>query len=239
MDLNITVGLRNINHLSRWFRNLLFPATQWSRQSFAQEGEDLVLARLLDGVESGYYIDVGSHHPFRFSNTYLFYQRGWRGICIDPLPGSKYLFEKYRPRDIPLELGVSLTRGEMQYFMFNEPALNTFDATLAYEMDGLRSYRILGKKVIQTLPLSEILDKYINKGQAIDFMSVDAEGLDLQVLLSNNWKLYRPKFVIAECLNTNILQLGDDPLVSFLASVGYLPNAKTGNTVIFSTDKQP
>jgi len=234
----MTAGLENIKRIPRKLRNLFFPAAQWGRLSFAQEGEDLVLARLLDGVESGYYIDVGSHHPFRFSNTYLFYQKGWNGICIDPLPGSKTLFDKFRPRDISLELGVSLTRGEMQYYMFNEPALNTFDETLANERDGLKNYRLQGRKSIQTLPLSEILYKYINRNQTIDFISVDAEGLDLQVLSSNEWNLYRPKFVVAECLNTNLLQLAHDPLVIFLASVGYIPNTKTGNTVIFSTHEQ-
>jgi len=224
----------NFKNFARKIKEPFLPSAPWARSSYAQEGEDLVLARLLDGVDSGFYVEVGSHHPFRFSNTYLFYKQGWSGICIDPLPGSKKLFEKFRPRDISLELGVSLTRAEMQYYMFNEPALNTFDETLAKEMDGFKNYRLKGKKNIQTLPLSEILDKYLKKNQAIEFISVDAEGLDLQVLSSNDWDIYRPKLVVAECLKTNLLQLAHDPLVCFLASVGYAPNTKTGNTVVFS-----
>jgi len=223
----------NLRNLARKLTEPFLPSAPWARSSYAQEGEDLVLARLLDGVNSGFYVEVGSHHPFRFSNTYLFYRQGWNGICIDPLPGSKQLFEKFRPRDISLEMGVSLKEAEMQYYMFNEPALNTFDETLAREMDGLKSYRLREKKSVPTLPLSGILDNYLRENQAIQFISVDVEGLDLQVLLSNNWDIYRPKLVVAECLSTDLLQLAHHPLVNFLGSVGYTPVSKTGNSVIF------
>jgi FkbM family methyltransferase len=209
-------------------------SVQWAKQSYAQEGEDLVLDRFMDDVATGFYVEVGSHHPFRFSNTYLFYRRGWQGICIDPLPNSKALFNKWRPRDLALELGVSTIPSNMKYYLFNEPALNTFDPLLAKERDGLRNFRMVGTKDVPTLPLSSILDTHLPANQIIDFLSVDVEGLDLQVLQSNDWSKYRPRFVVAECLKTDLLSMNGDPIVHYLASLGYKALAKTGNSVIFA-----
>jgi len=73
-------------------------ASSYRRESYAQEGEDLVLARLLEPVGKGFYVDVVAHHPFRFSNTFLFYRMGWRGINIDAMPGSMRPFRRHRRR---------------------------------------------------------------------------------------------------------------------------------------------
>ena len=67
---------------------------------YSQNGEDLILNRFLENKEKGFFIDVGAHHPIRFSNTYLFYKKGWSGINIDAMPGSMTKFNKIRPKDI-------------------------------------------------------------------------------------------------------------------------------------------
>ena len=75
--------------------------------SYSIEGEDRIVRALLwQKHDKGFYVDVGAHHPFRFSNTYLFYTQGWSGINIDATPGSMKAFNKYRPRDINLEVGI-------------------------------------------------------------------------------------------------------------------------------------
>src|SRR5437879_2682243 len=98
-----------------------------SNVCFGQEGEDLILDRLMGGRTKGFYVDIGAHHPIRFSNTYLFSKRGWHGINVDAEPGSMALFRKMRPRDINIESGVGERAGTMLFYRFNEPALNTFD----------------------------------------------------------------------------------------------------------------
>ena len=77
--------------------------------SYSQEGEDLVLARYF-AKSSLIYVDVGAHHPTRYSNTYLFYSQGWRGINIDAMPGSMDAFRRDRPRDINIEALVSTSK---------------------------------------------------------------------------------------------------------------------------------
>ena len=88
----------------------------YGRLSYSQEGEDLVLHRLFEGQATGIYVDVGAHHPFRFSNTCLLHTRGWRGINIDATPGSMAQFQRFRPRDVNLELGVAAEPAELEFF---------------------------------------------------------------------------------------------------------------------------
>jgi hypothetical protein len=206
----------------------------WPTLSYAQEGEDLVLKRLFDGRPRGFYVEVGCHHPFRFSNTYLFYRRGWTGICIDPLPGTVRRFGRWRPRDITVELGVSLHCSTLTYFMFDEPAVNTFDDAAARRVIEEGRYRILEKRSIQTEPLARIIEARLPSGvEQIDFFSIDVEGLDLQVLQSNDWERFAPRAVIAECFESDLDAIQENAVVRFMSGVGYKPYAKSGHSVVF------
>jgi FkbM family methyltransferase len=200
---------------------------------YAQDGEDLILNRMLDGQTHGFYVDVGAHHPVRFSNTYLFYKRGWRGINIDAMPDSMKKFDKLRPRDINIECGVAGIAGKLTYRRFNEPALNTFDAAEA-ELKNKPPYRLIDTVEVSVERLDALLARHLPEGQLIDFLSVDVEGKDEEVLRSNDWSRYRPRFILAETLRTDILHLSDCPVVQFLRSVGYTPVCKAYNTSFFA-----
>lgn len=208
---------------------------EWMNISWSQEGEDLLLNRLFEVKHNGFYVDVGSHHPKRFSNTYFFYKRGWKGINIDPQPGSKLAFDKLRPRDINIETGIGITCEELTYYMFNEPALNGFsrDISLKRSADSANDYKLIGTKKIRVSKLENILDEFLPKNQKIDFLSIDVEGLDLQVLKSNNWSKFRPQFVLAESLAEDLIFEEKSELVKYMESKGYLVVAKTMNTIFF------
>jgi len=198
--------------------------------SFSQEGEDGLLQRIFETKAFGFYVDVGSHHPQRFSNTYGFYLRGWNGINIDPLPGSKARFDALRQRDINLELAISDFPGELTYYSFEEPALNTFDPITAKS----RHSPLLSNELIQVLRLSDVLDQHLHPSQNIDFLTIDVEGLDLQVLRSNDWNRYRPSYVLAEALEMrDISQALNSELCQYMTSVDYSLFAKCFNTLFF------
>ena len=108
--------------------------------SYSQEGEDMVLSRIFSDKSKGFYVDVGAHHPMRFSNTYSFYKRGWQGINIEPNPDSISMFKRYRPRDINLNCGIAWNKGNLEYYMFDEPALNTFDGDVLKSRISNTSY---------------------------------------------------------------------------------------------------
>lgn len=206
------------------------------QKCYGQDGEDLVLSRYLEGQPKGFYIDVGAHHPARFSNTYMFYKKGWRGINIDAQPGIKALFDRVRPRDINIECGVAKEGGVLVYHQFNESALNTFDEQEA-KLKDKKPYRIIKKIDVRVRRLEDILDNYVKECTKIDFMSIDVEGLDLDVLESNNWEKYRPNYILVETLRTDIEKLNTCKIVQFLAEKGYKPLTKVYNTTFFTLKK--
>lgn len=222
------------------FKNLLRRVRdfyQWDiycQKSWSQEGEDLILSRYFENLKTkGFYVDVGAHHPLRFSNTYKFYKQGWHGINIDAMPGSMDLFNRLRPRDTNLEKAVSDSKQIMTYYVFNEPALNGFSKELTEHRDGQANNKIIFTKDIETSTLEEILDQYMPKDQNIDFLSVDVEGLDFAVLKSNNWVKYLPDLILIEICGSTLDELLNNEVAIFLRQFGYTIYAKCVNTVIF------
>jgi FkbM family methyltransferase len=205
--------------------------------SYSQEGEDMILRRIFDGRQKGFYVDVGAHHPQRFSNTYFFYVRGWRGVNIDAMPCSMDLFNATRPNDINIEAAIASERRERTYFMFDDLALNSFDGELSRSR-GETAYHIIGRKAILTRTLAEVLDEHLAPNQDIDFLSIDAEGLDLEVLESNDWGKYRPYCILVECTDHSLEELEKNVVYRYLKEKNYDLFAKTTNTFIFRSKVQ-
>jgi FkbM family methyltransferase len=204
----------------------------YADQTYSQEGEDMVLRRIFETVKKGFYVDVGALHPKRFSNTYYFYRKGWSGINIDAMPGSMISFNRVRPRDINIEAAVGMKSSALVYHVFNDPALNTFDAALARARTS-GTHHVIRKHTLNVLSLTEILDRNLPNGQTIDFMTVDVEGFDLQVLQSNDWNRYRPRYLLAESDATTCAGVRDTELHRFLDEKGYEFFGKTVLTAFF------
>ncbi len=222
-------------------RRLAGPAADRARKlvarsgerSWSQEGEDRVLLRYFSGQRSGFYVDVGAHHPHRFSNTALLHRLGWRGINIDAMPGSMQPFRRHRPNDINLEIGIAEIPGGAKFHIFDETALNTFDAEIAAR-HAATQYKLERVVEVPLLTLRDVFAQHLPPGVAIDLMTVDAEGRDLGVLRSNDWERHRPRLVLAESVGKTIADLPDDPCAQFMQAVGYVAYAKTINTVFYA-----
>ena len=202
-------------------------------KSYSQEGEDLVLARILGGQARGFYVDVGAHHPRRFSNTQIFYERGWRGINIEPNPEALPDFVAERSRDINLQIGISDHPGSLTYYWFDDPALNTFDPGFVQQRLQTTSYKLVRTAPVPVERLADVLAKHLPTGTPIDFLTVDVEGHDLQVLRSNDWERFRPKWVLAEVTGKSLEEVMESELVGYMKGRGYLLFAKTFNTLFF------
>jgi len=202
-------------------------------KSYSQEGEDLILTRILGEKKEGFYIDVGAHQPKRFSNTFLFYKRGWRGINIEARPGSKKIFDKIRPHDINVEVPISSENKILKYYMFNEPALNGFSEEMSNSKNGLKDYKIIKEIDLQTKTLKEVLDSNVMKDQHIDFMTIDVEGLDYDVLLSNDWVKYKPSIILIEDNEFDLHNMEKSKVYNYLIQKGYSLIVKIFNTLFF------
>ncbi|MBY0563549.1 MAG: FkbM family methyltransferase [Hyphomonadaceae bacterium] len=159
---------------------------------FSQYGEDVVLYSTLFPRANGYYCDIGAYHPELGSNTFKLYMRGWRGLTIEPNPEVASAFRRYRPADKHLVMGVAEQPATLTYHRFKQDKFNTF------ELDEYRSQLERSGSPLQVpcLPLSDILDQHAEA--PIDFLTVDCEGLDLEVLKSNDWTRFRPRVVMVE-----------------------------------------
>lgn len=195
----------------------------------------MVLRSFYEGKKNykGFFVDVGAHHPYRFSNTQFFYKKGWRGINIEPTPGAIKSFNIFRKRDINLNIGISNVKDKLTFYCFNEPALNGFSKEISMERDArLTQYKIIQEVEIQTLPLSDVFDQHLPKGQKIDFMTIDVEGLDLLVLQSNNWQLYKPDYILVED-KIDFENLTSSEVYRYLKEQGYQLVSKTLRTLFF------
>ncbi len=205
------------------------------RRSYAQDGEDVVFLSFYEGVKryKGFYVDVGAHHPVRFSNTLALYRRGWRGINIDPTPGSMRPFRWLRPRDINLEIAIGEHSGTATFYCFNEPALNSFDpATVEVHLKNPRYY--LRRTIeVPVEPLASILNRYLPPQQTIDLLSIDVEGMDLQVLQSNDWQRHTPRFVLVEEVDFLIERHEESAIYNFLKAQGYRLVAVMKRSLLF------
>lgn len=179
--------------------------------SYSQCGEDNQLKKyFFDNLpKQKFYVDVGCYHPKRISNTFYFYNRGWSGINIDINPKSIEKFEKERKRDINLHMGIANKRGTMGLV----------------EGDGKDMNKLGGKGNVPVLPLREVFVLYgvVN----IDFLSIDVDGLDFEVLKSNDWDRWKPQAVCVENRdNTKKIDL-------FLKKMGYYKWCQTYLSAIY------
>jgi hypothetical protein len=210
------------------------------KKSYSQDGEDVVLASFFDNQPGyiGFYVDVGALHPLRFSNTQLFYERGWRGINIDATPGSMEEFRIYRPEDINLEIGVSTDGGDLTFYIFEEPAMNSFDKNLSENRIN-EGWKLLAQKKVKTISLNVILAENLSIDRKIDFMNIDIEGLDFEVIKSLDLNKFKPEFILLENLDLkykDILRIEADEICKYLRGRNYIVIAKTLRTLIFKRE---
>jgi hypothetical protein len=160
--MNITTKIQNIKHrLNNASQAFIAPTQVYSnrvyahhRLAFSQEGEDLILESIFQNKfngfkTNGFYIDIGAHHPQRFSNTYYFYLKGWKGINIDALPEGMRKFQDLRPRDINLEIPIAEKNQVLTYYEFEEPAFNGFHPLISQERGSSANIKMIGKREIE------------------------------------------------------------------------------------------
>lgn len=191
--------------------------------SWSQAGEDLALLSLFNRLSEGTYVDVGAHHPTRFSVTRWLYQKGWRGLNIEANPELLGAFEIQRDDDVNLNIAVG-TQVSYEFTIFEEPALSTH---VGQWKDRFLSEGAIPKKniVIPGRTLRSIFDEYF-PSDAPTLLCIDAEGSDYDVLFSLNLKTLensrRPKFLLLESTSPISAAL-TTPTVVHAMEFGYEP----------------
>lgn len=205
------------------------------RNSYSQAGEDIIIDQLLGNKKLGFYIDVGAYDPDRFSNTKRFYKKGWTGINIEPNIVYFGKLDQKREKDTNLNLGISNKAAKLDFYKFFPDTLSTFskDRAIKYKKQG---FEFVGKSKVQTAKLSDVVKKYA-KNKIIDFLSIDTEGFELEVLKSNNWKIALPKVI---CIESSKGESSAKNLEKFLLNNGYKKhhNGHVNDIYVLKNQKQ-
>jgi FkbM family methyltransferase len=199
----------------------------FSFSSHAELGEDMMIRGILHHMglpwaHKGFFIDIGAHHPVTTSNTWHFYRRGWHGINVDATPGSMNVFRWLRPRDTNLECCVvPESSGDVTFFCFDNPLLNTLDETTANETLRTKAAKLVSRVRVPTLTLTELCRRYGPKGGNFDLLSIDIEGVDEAVLRTHDWLSFRPRILVFERHGAGLGCLNEDSLIAFIEGKGY------------------
>jgi len=223
-----------VSRIRSVFKKEVGEIKEGAKKSFSQSGEDLIVKYLFDnlGISKPVYIDIGAHHPRYINNTAIFYDSGSTGVNIEPDSTLFEAFIKDRPLDTNLNVGISPKSSKLDFYLMSAPTLNTFsrEETKNFVKEG---YSIVGKVKIKTHNINDIIGEHL--GYSPDFINLDAEGLDFEILESFDFEKYSP---IVWCIETiSFSQKGhgvkDKELIRFVESKGYMLYADTNINSIF------
>ena len=204
------------------------------QKSYSQTGEDLIVNRILNRlkISNPYYLDLGGYHPHIMSNTYHFYEKGSNGLIVEANPNLIPAFKKYRPKDKVENIGVCGIDGDgmsLKFYEFENQTVSTFSEV---EKNKLlyKGEKLLTEHLITMYTLNQIINQFCKKKP--HFVSIDLEGIDLEVLQSYNFDTYMP---LVFCIET--AQMPEDTknqkIIDLMNSKGYLLLADTYINSIF------
>lgn len=211
------------------------------RISYSQQGEDVIVEQIMQilGIKKVNYLDIGAHHSSYLSNTKYFYNKGGHGVLIEPDPVLFKEIESHRKKDICLNAAIGFNDEEFaDFYLMEQSPANTLSKEEAEYLVKNKISKI--KKIIKTplLKVNSIIETYFPKG--VDFMSLDVEGIDLDVLKSIDFNKYRPKVVCVETadLSPDNKELKKEyPIIDFMKEQDYFIYADTSANTIFVDNK--
>jgi FkbM family methyltransferase len=163
--------------------------------SYAQNFEDVILARALRDVQTGFYVDVGAWHPEIDSVTRHFYDAGWRGVNIEPQPVQLDLLRGERPRDANLGVAIGARKGRAKFHIMSGSGLSTLYPDLA---SGHRTHGFTEDEVIavDVVSLNSVFRFYAP--EIVNFLKIDCEGAEAKVINAFDLKRFRPWIIVVE-----------------------------------------
>ena len=184
-----------------------------TRKNYAHTEEDLFILKKFKN-KKGFYVDVGCHHPTRLNNCHLLYKNGWNGINIDISKFTIKLFNLVRRKDVNINIAVSLKQKKVRFY---------YDKLISFYISLNKRKELDRFREVNSDTLTKIIDKTRYKNRKIDFVSIDTEGKDFEVLRSLNLKKYDPKYVCIEIysdknVNFNIKK---NPIYKYLIKKNY------------------
>jgi FkbM family methyltransferase len=211
------------------------PGTSQAKTSWSEQGEDLIVESICGylRITNPTYLDIGAAHPIVNNNTYLFYRKGSRGVLVEPNPSLYETLRTTRPGDTVLNVGIGFDdRTQADYYMVSGSLMNTFSKQEIEAIAAKLGHRNFIEKVI-TMPLvniNRVIAEHFPK--APDFISIDTEGLDLDILRSLDFDRYRPPVLCAETIVAGTTNQ-ETKVLDLMHAKGYTVRGETFLNTIF------
>jgi FkbM family methyltransferase len=183
---------------------------------YAQAGEDRKLAEFIGWKSTGFYIDIGAWAPQTDSVTKWFYDRGWSGINVEPVPYYHALLQRERPRDVNLCVAVGAQVGSATMTVMPGTGLSTLAKENADRQDFAQELL-----VVSVTTLAEICRDHVPDGTQVDFLKIDVEGWEGEVVAGADWRRYRPTILVVEAVDPRVNAPTWDSWEPILLSAGY------------------
>jgi len=215
---------------------LASPDTKYGGIIYSQLGDDVVVFQIFKqlGMDKPSYIDIGAHDPLYISNTAIFYKYGSRGINIEANPDLIKKFYEQRPDDINLNVGVGAKKGILPFYMFDEhnSGLNTFSLKEAKHFQDLYPELKIVKTIeLPVTTLTDIINEHWN-GKYPDYIDIDIEGLDYEVLQSCDFSGETPYVICVEIDKADVSRMN-----AMLAEKGFVPYCRMISDMIYVREK--
>ncbi len=203
------------------------------RKTYSQFQEDLFISNYFKNNFNGFYVDVGCYHPLKYSNTALMHNRGWKGLNIDINQTSIDLFNIARPKDLNICAALSNTNETSEfYFDHKMSPVNTLNKEFSDYCSKKISFNKFSKIKIQKYKFDKLVEQYNLTLPTIDFVNIDVEAHDLEVLEGFNLLKYKPKLICIELYNSK-LELIEQTFSNFLTKLRYKLIKKIGPNGFF------
>lgn len=169
--------------------------------SYAQSFEDVILDRVFHGVERGRYIDIGGYDPVIDSVTKHFYDKGWSGVNVEPVARFHRKFVEQRPRDSNLNVAVGAAVGSVELREWGDTGLASCHDSL-----DERIVATLGlTSTTSTVPMTTLAEITLSLGDVpVDFLKIDVEGGERDVILGGEWRAFRPRVIVLEAVRPQV-----------------------------------
>lgn len=213
-----------------------------SKVSYSQAGEDIIVEYLFNSLNISHptYLEIGTNHPKACNNTYKFYDKGCKGVCIEPDASMIEEIKKTRPNDTVLNIGIGITEQENANFYLFPKKYNGWSTFSLEEADFRKQETSISYETL-SVPLkniNSIIKEYFN--QHPNFISLDVEGLDLEILKSIDFDKYKPEVICVETVSFGYLNNTEKKLnniAEFMETLGYFAYADTHINTIFCLKK--
>lgn len=233
-----------INTLKKGIKKLVFhfikPPIHYVKTSYAQAGEDVIIKFLFDSkkIHQPSYLELGVFFPDVHNNTYLFYKNGSRGVLVEADESLINNIKQVRSEDTVLNIGVGINDSTVaDFYVFNDSAISTFDKEEAAYREKQGTYKIVKVLKIPIKSINKIISENFTTYPLL--LSIDVEGLDLNILKTLDFSSYPISVICAETCtySENHIKPKDDRIAEFMNSKGYFLYADTYINSIFVNSK--